>query len=205
MHRKSRPDSDIELTVEGGWRPIGRINRVGRKWIARFEVEDRDPFEHDFTSRKAAVAFMQTASDEYTEILAATEGFDRLNVVVTRNGMFAGDLAELVDILTGEEYPVVIPTGLWERKPQYHVVDNETQKHMYLAYVGTSRRKSGIRDQGFLIEDARIAVRLVASFPKDVTLLGQVAIAPAPRNLITIQQSQKLLREEGARTGAAVR
>lgn len=200
LHLKSRPDSDLELTVDAGWRDIGRIIRVGRRWFARFEVPGRDPFEQDFTSRKAAISWMQTEADAYSDMLASSPGFTSFSVVATRNGMHAGDLADLVDFLTSEGCPVIIPTGIWERNPEYYVLhSNESHKHGYLAYVGPSRRASRIRGQMFLIEDSDTADRLIAAHPRDAVLLGKVALRPSAKNDCTIAEARARLIEDRER------
>jgi hypothetical protein len=196
-----RPGSDIEISVRSGLREIGRVNRVGRKWIARFEAEGRDAFEADpFTSKKAAMAWMEAEAKSYLDLLAETPGFIRFRLVETRNGMHAGALADLVDILSEEGCPAVFP--ITDRGPlTYHVLyGNDPLRTTCLGYVRESRRKSGMASFNFLIESPAVVERLKREFPRHVAEIEEVVLSANPRSRLTIEEARADLADQGRLT-----
>jgi hypothetical protein len=192
----------MEFKVRSGMREIGRINRVGRKWIARFEVDGRDAYEADlFTSKKAAMAWMEAEAKSYLDLLAETPGFIRFRLVETRNGMYAGYLADLVDILTEEGCPVVSPmTDNWP--PTYHVSfrGNDPLRSTCLGHVRETRRRSGMMSFHFLIESPATVERLKREFPRDVKELEEVVLSPSPRSRLTLEEAGADLVGQGRLT-----
>jgi hypothetical protein len=198
-YKPRRPDSDQQFDVRAGYRDIGRVNRVGRKWIARFETSGRDAFEADpFTSKKAALAWMEAEAKSYLDLLAETPGFTRFRLVETRNGMYAGSLADLVDILTEEGCPVVSP--MTDREAHtYHVSSrgNDPLRTTCLGYVRESRRRSGMTSFHFLIESPATVERLKREFPRDVKELGEVVLSPSPKSRLTLEEARADLVGQG--------
>jgi hypothetical protein len=194
-HPISGSDSDLQINVRSGFRDVGRLNRVGRRWIATFEAEGRDAFEAPpFTSRKAAVEWMETEASNYADILAATPGNRRFIHVITRNGMYAGDLARLVDVLTEEGWPVVRAIHLDRRKPEYYVADsNEAEKFGYECHIMETKKESRLRWQHFLVEDSGLADRLLREFPKDIDEVTEIVLPRSDISRQTIEEAQSAI------------
>ncbi|MNU40324.1 hypothetical protein D3C71_290370 [compost metagenome] len=198
-YKPRRADSDLQVDVTAGYRDVGRVNRVGRKWIARFEVPGRDAFEADpFTSKRAALAWMETEARSYHDLLAETPGFIRFRLVETRNGMHAGSLADLVDVMSEARCPIVFPTA--DRgPPTYHVPlrGNDPFRSSCLGYVRESRKMSGMTSFHFLIESPEVVERLKREFPRDIKEIGEVVLSPNPRNKMTIEEARADLVDQG--------
>lgn len=200
-YKPRRADSDFQVDVTAGFRDIGRVNRVGRKWIARFEAQGRDAFEADpLSSKKAALAWMEAEARSYHDLLAETPGFIRFRLVETRNGMHAGSLADLVDVLTEESCPVVFPITD-PGPPTYYVRwGNDPFRTTCLGYVRESRKMSGMTSFHLLVESPAIVQRLKLEFPRDIKDLGEVVLSPNPRNRMTIDEARADLVDQGRLT-----
>lgn len=198
-YKRGRADSDLQVDVTAGCRYIGRVNRVGRKWIARFEAPGCDAFEAEpFTSKKAALAWMETEARSYHDLLAATPGFIRFRLIETRNGMHAGSLADLVDVMSEARCPIVFPAPD-PGPPTYHVPlrGNDPFRSSCLGYVRESRRMSGMTSFHFLIESPEVVERLKREFPRDIKEIGEIVLSPNPRNKLTIEEARADLVDQG--------
>lgn len=198
-YKPRRADSDLQVDVTAGYRDIGRVNRVGRKWIARFETPGRDAFEAEpFTSKKAALAWMESEAQSYHDLLAETPGFIRFQLIETRNGMHAGSLADLADVMSEARCPIVFPI-IDRGAPTYHVYlrGNDPFRSTCLGYVRESRKMSGMTSFHFLIESLEVVKRLKREFPRDIKEIGEVVLSPNPRSKMTIEEARADLVDQG--------
>jgi hypothetical protein len=200
---KSRQDSDLQYNIKSGLRDIGRINRVGRKWIARFDVSGREAFDSEpLPSKKAALEWMETEAANYNEILASMPNHTRFLMVHTRNGMYAADLARLVDILTEEVCPVVVPMEDRGREPTYLVrCGNDPVRSSFQNYMGGPRKDQRLCAQVFLIENPATVDRLKAEFPGKIKVVNEVILEPHEKfRRYTLEEAKAELHWQGAST-----